>query len=1196
MKNSLKIIAGKTSVAYMIFFISAIFVLIVAILFSVHINRMENMMADSIQNHLRSAARAASKLITEDELDLFHTDEDMQKPEWEALRKKLHDFAEEHRVMYVFYMRYLEGSQVQYIIDNDQDEDEMITPDSYIISFENDPELAESVRAFLAGKTWVSDLGAYSASWDYDLITGLAPIRSADGTIHYAAGVDISDEMFLATKSGIQIMRTILFILFCISILSGFMGMLVYRKKVAQNEQRDKLLHAVNRATSVLLTSGDGESFNDSLLDGMEIIGRCVGVDRVEVWRNESIDGELHSILKHIWQSENGFRSRPGADIYNIPYSITPNWEHRFLQGEIIRGAIADLSQADREFYDIWDTKSVLIIPIFMQERFWGWCCFDDCTNTRDFANDEVDILQSVSYMLANAVNRRIMSAEIDEANNRTKLMLDSSPFSCEIWDSNANLIDCNEATVKFFGLKSKEEYLSGYYSFSPEYQPNGNRSDEEVKRVMAKALAEGIHVVEWQHIMLDGTFALVETTLIPMEYGGEPIIIVYNRDLREHNKMMAEIEQRTNELAIQTNTLQTLVNSIPDFVFCKDLSSKYTMINNSLSTFFGVNADDIVGKGDLDGFKFSPEIANHMIAADKKVFESGQRTVDEDSIVVSKSTIYVETIKAPLTKSDGTIIGLVGISRDITEKKKVEEQLKLTLKQAETASKAKSDFLSAMSHEMRTPMNAIIGMTTIGKKSSATEEKNKALDKIEDASSHLLGVINDVLDMAKIEANKLELSPIEYNFERMLQKVISVINFRVEEKKQTLTVNVDCDIPHFVVGDSQRLAQVITNLLSNAVKFTPEGGKIHLEAHLVSKVGEDCELCIIVSDTGIGISAEQQEKLFRPFEQAESGTSRKYGGTGLGLVISKRIVELMGGSIRVESELEKGTKFIVTVKTKRGENKINSLLSLGVNWQTVRILAVDDVPQIREQFQNIFGQLNIRCDVAVDGLDACRLIEEQGGYDIYFVDWYMSNMDGIELTRQIKSYEDNKPCVVIMITAMDWEQIKDEAAQAGVDRYLLKPLFTSTVIDCVNDCFGTAIIRDEDISVVGEFTGKRLLMAEDVEINCEILISLLADTGLIIDCVENGQEAVDTLTANPDKYDLVFMDIQMPIMDGYEATRRIRESGFKLPIIALTANVFKEDIKACIDAGMNGHLGKPFDIDKVIEMLKKYLKTGENL
>ena len=399
--------------------------------------------------------------------------------------------------------------------------------------------------------------------------------------------------------------------------------------------------------------------------------------------------------------------------------------------------------------------------------------------------------------------------------------------------------------------------------------------------------------------------------------------------------------------------------------------------------------------------------------------------------------------------------------------------RLEAAMESEKIASQAKSVFLSNMSHEMRTPMNAIIGMTNIGKKAGKIEEKNYALGKVAEASSYLLGIINDVLDMAKIEANKLELSPVEYNFKEMLQRVIALIKFRVEEKRQTLSVNIDSNIPPYIVGDDQRLAQVITNLLSNAVKFTPEGGEIRVKVSLTEEADDKAELWVEVADNGIGISPEKQANLFDAFEQAESGTNREYGGAGLGLAITKRIVELMDGKIWVESELNEGAKFTFTVKALRSK----------------------------------------RSD--------------------------------------------------------DDENERPEKYKAG-----------------------------EDAGRIGEFSDRTLLLAEDIEINREIFVGLLGSTGLKIDCAGNGIEALEMVEAAPDKYDMVFMDMQMPKMDGLEATRRIRAlpalKGARLPIIAMTANVFRDDIEKCLEAGMDDHIGKPLDMDRMMEILHKYLKVRE--
>ncbi|MDR1836353.1 MAG: response regulator [Treponema sp.] len=525
-------------------------------------------------------------------------------------------------------------------------------------------------------------------------------------------------------------------------------------------------------------------------------------------------------------------------------------------------------------------------------------------------------------------------------------------------------------------------------------------------------------------------------------------------------------------------------------------------------------------------------------------------------------------------------------------------ERLKDALRRATAASEAKGNFLSNMSHEMRTPLNTIMGMASIGKNSPGLERKDYALGKIEEASSHLLGVINDVLDMSKIEAGKLELVLADFSFERMLKKAVNAICIRMEQKQQKFHVAVDGKIPHILTGDEQRLTQVVINLLSNAVKFTPENGSIRLSAYLSQEKEGVCTIVIEVNDTGIGITDEQKERLFHAFEQADSGTSRKFGGTGLGLVISKRIVEMMGGSIGVVSEPGRGSEFKLSFNAERGRDNPASLLDPSVNWETMKVLAVDDDEEILSYFSEIFKRYGVLCETAVSGDAALKKIEKYGGYDIYFVDWKMPQMDGIELTKQIKKRNADRKSVVIMISATEWALIREEAESAGVDKYLMKPLFASDILDCMNTCLGiggTATENQRNAVKGGEIKGCRILLAEDVEINREILLASMENTGAKIDCAENGLEAVHMVCENPDRYDLVFMDVQMPQVDGLEATRQIRQSGNKLPIIAMTANVFKEDIEKCLEAGMDDHIGKPLDMSNVLTKVRKYWDKNRN-
>ena len=543
-----------------------------------------------------------------------------------------------------------------------------------------------------------------------------------------------------------------------------------------------------------------------------------------------------------------------------------------------------------------------------------------------------------------------------------------------------------------------------------------------------------------------------------------------------------------------------------------------------------------------------------------------------------------------PVSEGDDEISVLSTAFKVMTEK------LIAAKEQAEQSSMAKSVFLSNMSHEMRTPLNAIIGMTSIGKRSLTTEKKDYAFGKIEDASNHLLGVINDVLDMSKIEANKMDLSPVEFDFEKILQKAVNVINFRVDKKKQKLNVIIDKNIPKKLYGDDLRLSQVLTNLLSNAVKFTPSGGFIKIQAGLVSEENGVCEIKFIVSDSGIGISSELQDRLFNSFQQADSGTSRKFGGTGLGLAISKRIVELMGGKIHIESESGKGASFIFTVMLMRSDLAEKSQLSPDVDWSSIRALVVDDENDILEHFADMAKELGIACDTASNGEEAAALLEQNKWYDIYFVDWKMPGINGIDLAKIIKAQGSGKR-VVTMISLTDWSLIADEAKAAGVDHFLQKPIFLSDVIDCIGKYFGSSSEKRQENEVNYSFPGRRILLAEDVEINREIVQTLLEPTELEIESAGNGSEALRLYSENPGKFDLILMDVQMPEMDGLEATRRIRSfeaenNTGEVPIIAMTANVFREDVDKCLEAGMDDHIGKPLEMDVILEKLKCYLSA----
>ncbi|WP_310599781.1 response regulator [Desulfobulbus sp.] len=661
-----------------------------------------------------------------------------------------------------------------------------------------------------------------------------------------------------------------------------------------------------------------------------------------------------------------------------------------------------------------------------------------------------------------------------------------------------------------------------------------------------------------------------------------------------EQTERLRDTNEAAKELSNFYNRL--LLKNTPGITFMLDHALRFVLGSARMVDFLGYT-----DRREMVDMPFASLFAAAMpaswIAATearcREVLETRHPHTYEESVAMNRfGEIVFQLSITPAEEENGECRGVVVIMNDISELSRAKED-------ALRASSAKSDFLANMSHEIRTPINAIIGMTTIGKAAAELERKNYAFAKIEGASAHLLGVINDILDMSKIEAGKFELSPVEFSFEKLLQRIVNVINFRVEEKHQHFRVHVDEKIPDMLVADDQRLSQVITNLLANAVKFTPEEGTVLLNAHCEREEDDRVGLRIEVSDTGIGIDAEQQTRLFQSFQQAESSTTRKFGGTGLGLAISKRIVDMMGGKIWVESESGHGATFIFTISAGRGTTAAAKGLPTAPDWAGIRVLAVDEEPDVLEYFQTIADKIGFVCDTASGGQEALARIARNEPYDFYFIDWAMPGIDGLELTRRIKA-DNNRQATVIMVSSVEWSVLERDAQNAGVDGFLPKPLFASAIADCISARLSLKKEAEgQDAAAGGDesYAGHRILLAEDVELNREIVLSLLEPTELTVDCAENGAAAVRMFSADPQRYDMIFMDIHMPEMDGYEATRRIRALEIpwagQIPIVAMTANVFREDIEKCLATGMNDHIGKPLDFNDVLEKLRRYLSQG---
>ncbi len=795
--------------------------------------------------------------------------------------------------------------------------------------------------------------------------------------------------------------------------------------------------------------------------------------------------------------------------------------------------------------------------------------------------------------------------------------------------------------------------------------------------------------------------------------------LIRRNRQIeRKVDKATLALRQSSEALGRERALLRSLIDSIPDLIFAKDVRGVYITSNKAFAKLLGKTADDVVGKTDLE--IFPADLAVFFRERDADMVKAGIVTTNEEEVTYPDGRVaQLETSKIPFIADDGELYGLIGVSRDITERKKTErvlaaereglqrildaspvgvaittdnvarftnprmeemfalrvgslvpdlyvfpEQRNALLDEldragivrdvgvqlrgpngeirdslttlmhmeyegrqgvlgwivdvtelkkiqtalseakvaAEDATKTKAEFLANMSHEIRTPMNAVIGLAHLCLKTDLSAKQRDYVGKIHNAGTSLLSIINDILDFSKIEAGKLDIENVTFEIDSVMNNISTMVAQKIQDKDLELLFNISPDIPPALLGDPLRLGQVLINLLGNAVKFT-ERGEICLIGELLERAGSKVKLRFSVKDTGIGMTKEQANRLFQAFSQADTSTSRKYGGTGLGLAISKRLVELTGGSIWVVSEPGQGSTFSFTGWF--GLSEAAPRRAVPTRLGSLKTLIVDDNASAREVLEDLMTTVGGEIEQVASGaeaIDAVKRADAGHPFDLLLLDWRMPGLDGVETARRIRADSSLKriPAIVI-VTAFGREEVHTEAEGAGVDGFLVKPVNRSMLVDMLVEIFAPehrAAAREAVAATTYDLNGLRVLLAEDNAINQQIAAELLEGVGVSIDVANNGREALNMLSANggDTRYDLVLMDLQMPEMDGYQATAHIRDtpSLAELPIIAMTAHATAEERDRCLAAGMRGHITKPIDPELLYRTLMQFHRPGQ--
>jgi len=1023
------------------------------------------------------------------------------------------------------------------------------------------------------------------------------------------------------------------------------------QEEVAETlHRRDAILEAVSFAAEKLLSGGNWE---ENITSVLERLGQSMLVSRAYIFQNHTDpEGDLVASQRYEWAAPGITPQIHNPELQNFSWKRNhlQKWMEGLRQGEIGQGVVADLPELARRHLEGQDIKSIIAVPIFAGETWWGFIGFDDCLRARQWSGVETEALRAAARTLGAALQRKEADQTLRKADELVKAVVQASPVAIAALDADGLVRMWNPAAENLYGWSEAETLGGPLPSVPPE--------DWDYHQALsARAMrGEALSNVELRRKRKDGSWIDIQLSTAPIFDAHHQIVAHlgvmndiserkraeeklkrYAADLEaiktvqeKHNEELALLVE---ELAREHDFLRALMDNLPDYIYFKDRQSRFIRTNRAHAHALGLSdPTEAIGKTDFDFF--SADDAKNFSRDEEQVIRSGQPLTDrvESARLADGQFLWLSTIKMPLRDTRGRITGLVGISRDITERMRAEEKLKRYAAEleaardvqeqntreltkafedlgnakvrAEAASQAKSEFLANMSHEIRTPLNGILGMSELLFDTRLSSEQSEYLTMLKLSTDALLSLVNDILDFSKAEARKITLDAIEFKLAESLGDSLKSLAVRASQKGLELACSLSPQVPEYLIGDPGRLRQIILNLVGNAIKFT-EKGEVVVQVEVDSQSEDHATLHFTVRDTGIGVPSEKQQVIFAPFEQADASRTRRYGGTGLGLAITSHLVKLMGGRIWVESAPGRGSNFHFTGRFGLGRSAGAAGWAEFARLRNLPALVVDDNSTNRHILVEVLKRWKMIPTEADGGQRALALLEQskqdRNPYAVILLDSKMLDIDGFAVAEFVKCDPELAGALILMLASGGRPGDAARCRQLGIAAYLMKPVKQSELLEAILLALGGSSGPSSQPLVTRhslreERRKLHVLLAEDNPVNQALVMRLLEKHGHTVEVVANGRKALEALERAPAaRFDLILMDMLMPEMGGEECVARIRAkehgSASRIPIIALTAHAMDGDRERILAMGVEGYLPKPIRAQQLLETIEKLLQ-----